>query len=114
MKVPFKVFCVAFCLICLIFPAGRLGALGGKDLPRGEVTVTGRVRLVGTALFNSLVISDDEGRDWHVEGQDREKLAMKEQQRVTVKGNAETRDIILADGKKAGVRFILRDITLIE
>jgi hypothetical protein len=60
------------------------------------------------------VISDREGRDWYVEGADREKLAMMEQQQVTVKGNAETQDIVLADGKKAGVRFILRNITLLE
>jgi hypothetical protein len=65
-------------------------------------------------MFNDLVVSDDAGRDWYVEGPDREKLAMKEQQQVTVKGKAETQDIILANGKKAGVRFILRDITLVE
>jgi hypothetical protein len=88
--------------------------MGRGDLPRGEVTVTGRVRLVGTAVFNDLVISDGEGRDWYVEGEDREKLAGKEQQQVTVRGSAETRDIILADGKKAGVRFVLRNITLPE
>jgi hypothetical protein len=110
LNIPFKVFCLAF---CLILPAAG-GAMGRKDLPRGEVTVTGRVRLVGTAMFNDLVISDDEGRDWHVEGPDREKLALKEQQQVTVKGNAETQDIILANGKKAGVRFILRDIRPVE
>ena len=88
--------------------------MGRGDLPRGEVTVTGRVRLVGTSVFNDIVISDSEGRDWYVEGEDREKLAAKEQQQVTVRGSAETRDIILADGKKAGVRFILRNITLLE
>jgi hypothetical protein len=111
MKNPLKVFCLA---LCLILPAGGFWAMGRGDLPRGEVTVTGRVRLVGTAMFNDLVISDDEGRDWYVEGEDREKLAPKEQQQVTVKGSAGTRDIVLANGKKAGVRFILRDITLIE
>jgi hypothetical protein len=120
MKIPLKVFCAVFCLLLLDIlnlpdlPVGGVWAMGRKDLPHGEVTVTGRVRLVGTAMFNDIVISDGEGRDWHVEGEDRGKLAMMEQQQVTVKGNAETQDIILADGKKAGVRFILRNITLLE
>ncbi|MDR1863380.1 MAG: hypothetical protein LBQ67_05600 [Treponema sp.] len=103
--------CLAF---CLMLPAGTLWPLGRRDLPQGEVTVTGRVRLVGTAAFNDLVISDEEGRNWYVEGEDRKKLAMMEQRQVTVRGRAENEDIILADGTKAGVRLILRDITLIE
>jgi hypothetical protein len=88
--------------------------MGRKDLPHGEVTVTGRVRLVGTALFNDIVISDGEGRDWYIEGEDREKLAMKEQRQVTVRGTVESRDIVLADGKKAGVRLVLRKIRIVE
>jgi hypothetical protein len=100
--------------LCLALPAGGLWALGRQDLPKGEVTVTGRVRLVGTSFFNDIVISDGEGRDWYVEGEDREALAAKEQQQVTVRGHAESRDIILADGTKAGVRLFLRKIRILE
>jgi hypothetical protein len=88
--------------------------MGRRDLPRGEVTVTGRVRLVGTSFFNDIVISDNEGRDWYVEGEDREMLAPKEQRQVTVRGRVESRDIVLADGTKAGVRLFLRKIRIIE
>jgi hypothetical protein len=105
-----------FCfLFCLVLPAGGLWALGQKDgLPRGEITVTGTVRLVGTSYFNDLVITDSEDNDWYVEGEDRKKLASMEQREVTVKGLAEYEDIILADRTKAGIRRYLRKITLVE
>jgi hypothetical protein len=97
----------------LVFLIGsNLMPMGSKDpdYPEGIISVTGRVRLVGTSLFSSLVVTDDRKRDWYVEGADREKLARLEQQKVTVTGRAEYRDIILAGGEKAGVRRFLRDI----
>jgi hypothetical protein len=111
MKNPFRFFCF---LLCVILPIGEAWSLGSRDMPRGEITVTGRVRLVGTVRFNSIVVTDSNGNDWYVEEKDREKLASLEQRQVTVKGVTEYEDIILADGRKAGIRRFLRNITLVE
>ena len=78
------------------------------------LTVSGRVRLVGSALFSRIVVTDGEDNDWYVENQDREILASLEQRPVTVRGKPEYRDIIMANGKKAGVQRFLRDITIVE
>jgi hypothetical protein len=72
------------------------------------------VRLVGSALYSSLVLSDGEGRDWYLEGADRELLARREQREVTARGLPEYRDIVLASGKKTGIQRFLRDVSLVE
>jgi hypothetical protein len=88
---------------------------GTQELfPEGIIRVQGRVRLVGSMPLPSLVISDSGGRDWYVEDAGRNRIAGYEQQTITVEGRAEYRDIILANGKKIGVRRLLRDITVIE
>jgi hypothetical protein len=111
-KNHFTLFCFLF---CLILPAGGLWAFGQKEvLPKGEITITGMVRLVGSARFNDIVITDNEDNDWYIEGEDRNKLASLEQQQVTVKGVTEYENLILADGKKAGIRRYLRKIMLVE
>ncbi|AEF82624.1 hypothetical protein [Leadbettera azotonutricia] len=99
-----------------VIAASGLMALGQKDTdyPKGRITVSGRVRLVGTATFSRLVITDDQDRDWYIEGEDREKLSRREQRVVKVKGTTEYQDIILANGENAGVRRFLRKITLVE
>jgi hypothetical protein len=79
-----------------------------------EVTVRGRVRLVGTALFSSLVISDAAGRDWYVAEGDRAKVREYEQREVTVRAVAERKPMTLADGKKLEDRRILRGISVLE
>jgi hypothetical protein len=87
-------------------------SLGSRE-PENQketITVTGRVRLVGTALFSNVVITDEEDQDWYVENTDKEKVARFEQQELTVTGEPEYRDIILANGEKAGVRRVLRTI----
>jgi hypothetical protein len=82
--------------------------------PEGIIRVRGRVRLVGNMPMPRLVISDSDDRDWYVEDTDRNCIAGYEQQTITVEGRAEYHDIILANGKKIGVRRFLRDITVIE
>jgi hypothetical protein len=90
-------------------------AVPGKSPGEPDLlTVSGRVRLVGSALFSRIVVTDGEDNDWYVENQDREILASLEQRPVTVRGKPEYRDIIMANGKKAGVQRFLRDITLVE
>jgi hypothetical protein len=82
--------------------------------PEGIIRVRGRVRLVGSMPMPRLVISDSGDRDWYVEDADKNRIAGYEQQTITVEGRAEYHDIILANGKKIGVRRFLRDITVIE
>jgi hypothetical protein len=103
-------------LLLLALACLPLFSFGSSDKPdNGKViTVTGRVRLVGTAAFSSLVISDKENNDWYLENDDRQKLNRMEQRQVTVKGKAEYQDMILANGKKVGVRRFLRNITIID
>jgi hypothetical protein len=87
-------------------------SLGSRE-PRTQketITVTGRVRLVGTVLFSNVVVTDEDDQDWYVEDEDREKLSRFEQQQVTITGETEYQDIILANGEKVGVRRYLRNI----
>jgi hypothetical protein len=107
--------------LCLAVPA--LGALGNRDLKGSEeaaapgeqrvLRVTGTVRLVGSMPFPRLVLSDSEGSDWYVEGNDRDLIEPYQQQRLTIEGTAVYEDIILANGEKTGVRGFLRNIRLI-
>jgi hypothetical protein len=100
-------------LFIVLFLAGEhVMPLGSKesDSKKETITVAGRVRLVGTALFSSVVVTDEEDQDWYVENEDREKLARFEQRQVTVTGEVEYQDIILANGEKVGVRRFLRNI----
>jgi hypothetical protein len=103
-------------IFLIISAAGGLMALGQSDpdYPKGKITVSGRVRLVGTAIFSQLVITDDQDRDWYIEGEDREKISRMEQRTVKIKGTAEYQDIILANGENAGVRRFLRKITIVK
>jgi hypothetical protein len=100
----------------LLLAAGTLAALGQKDpgFPKGKITVSGRVRLVGTALFPGMVITDDQDRDWYIEGEDREKLAGMEQRQVKVRGAAEYREVVLANGEQAGIRRFLKNIVVLK
>jgi hypothetical protein len=85
-----------------------------QEYPQGTIEITGRIRLVGTALFSNMVITDSQDRDWYVENEDRQKLSSLEQREVTVRGKTEYRDIIMASGEKAGVRRYLRDIKIMR
>ncbi|MDR1176780.1 MAG: hypothetical protein LBK83_15055 [Treponema sp.] len=118
----------------IAFLPGETGALGSGDTADGrkgdtagasgsgpasrktasEVLVKGRVRLVGTDLFSNLVITDEKDRDWYVEEKDRPLLSRYQQQVVTVKGRPDYRDFVLANGKKAGVRSYLLDISIVQ
>jgi hypothetical protein len=104
-----------FCVLGLFLAvSGSAASMGQGDFPRGRITVSGRVRLLGTALFPNIVITDDKDRDWYIEGEDRQKLSGREQRLITVKGTAEYRELTLANGESAGTRRILRNITIIE
>jgi hypothetical protein len=113
---------ILLALLLIAFTSGEAGALGARDTADGEnrggdtqeVVVKGRVRLVGTDLFSNLVITDEKDRDWYIAEQDRSLLSGYQQRTVTVKGRPDYRDIVLADGKKAGVRSYLLDIDIVD
>ena len=139
--IPRSGLCRGFCLFALMVFLGHSAfAFGKKEDPKtkalppgqtsqaeqesgeaknplrflGEVTVSGRVRLVGSALFSHLVISDAENRDWYISSDEQKKLASFEQRGITVKGNAFAQDLILANGENIGIRYTLRDIVIGE
>ena len=87
-------------------------SFGSRDDPEA-IVITGRVRLVGTALFSDLVVTDEE-YDWYLENEDRQKLANMEQRRVTVQGRPEYEELFFASGRSAGTKRYLRDIKLIR
>jgi hypothetical protein len=77
------------------------------------VRVTGRVRLVGTALRNSLVVSGEDG-EWYIEGGDMDALTALQQQNVTLEGRLYSENMVLANGQYIGKRLILREVRIIE
>jgi hypothetical protein len=97
-------------LLCVVVPA-LFG--GGKKEMTNEITVNGRVRLVGNEPHTELVISDDAGTDYYIEKDDRALLAPYEQQRVTVRGRVSVQDLTLANGVSIGRRQTLHAIRLI-
>jgi hypothetical protein len=124
---------VLLAVFLIAFLPGETGALGSRDTADGrgdtpeasgslpvsrktenEVLVKGRVRLVGTDLFSNLVITDEKDQDWYVEEKDRSLLSRYQQQTLTVKGRPDYRDFVLANGKKAGVRSYLLDISIVQ
>jgi hypothetical protein len=77
------------------------------------VTVSGRVRLVGSDFWKRLVIGGEDG-EWYVEaGGDRDRLAALQQRKVTVEGWLSAEDVVMANGEYMGKRLILRDLRII-
>ena len=99
----------------LIFAAFFLFASFGSRETRTDpdtITVSGRIRLVGTSLFSSMVITDNEDQDWYVENGDREKLSQLQQSAVTVRGKPEYRELVYISGERAVIRY-LRNIAIL-
>jgi hypothetical protein len=86
---------------------------GNPRRPLGALTLTGRVRLAGTARFPELVLSDGENRDWYIAHEEIPKLSGYEQRIVTVRGSAFVQDLILANGEKTGLYYTLREIEIL-
>jgi hypothetical protein len=80
--------------------------------PAEEVTVRGRIRLVGNVPFTELVISDEEGNDWFIEGPAQDSLMSRQHETLTLRGEADYQDILLANGRRIGTRRILRNLTV--
>jgi len=89
----------------------------GKQPPEnlGEVRsvkVTGRVRLVGTGIFNDLIISGE--HQWYIAKDDREKLHNLQQQTVTVEGDEKIVELKLLNNLGSIYRRELSNIKIIS
>jgi hypothetical protein len=82
-------------------------------LPGQVVEITGRVHLVGSEPFPDLVLAEGD-RFWYISRESRKVLAGYEQRIVTVRGKAELREMILADGRRLEDRRILSELSLIR
>jgi len=91
------------------FDAGGQESVGQ---PR-EVEITGRVRLVGTSRFPSLMIAGEE-RDWLVADDERDKLMDLQQRVVTVRAQEHTYEVVLANGLVSRRHHVLRGITVVR
>ncbi|MDR2419061.1 MAG: hypothetical protein LBD79_08400 [Treponema sp.] len=78
------------------------------------VEVTGRVRLVGNVPFAEFVITDANEQDWYIDTDSHPVLATYEQRVITVRGVLELLDLVLANGRRVGMRRVLHNVRLVE
>ncbi|MCL2834638.1 MAG: hypothetical protein FWD78_15825, partial [Treponema sp.] len=71
-----------------------------------EIVITGTVRIVGSAMFPSMVITDNNDCDWYVENEDKDKLSDLEQCEVKVRGKPEYEQLVIS-GEKMVVKHYL-------
>ena len=77
------------------------------------VQASGRVRLVGNEPFPEMVITGPE-RQWYIEKGDEHKLKDLQHRTVTIEGMETVLELFFANGRPAGQRRILKDITIIS
>ena len=87
-----------------------LFAFGGRE--KEVVQITGVVRLVGSALFPELVISDSD-HVWHITADEVGKLIEMQHQTVSIEGEETVIELKFANGQPAGLRRELRNIKII-
>jgi len=93
-----------------------LPAKGNKEKDTAEnkvIQVSGKVRLVGTALFPEIVITGSEN-EWYVEKEEMSKLNDLQHRTVTVEGEETVVEMRFASGISAGTRRILRNIRIVS
>jgi hypothetical protein len=101
---------IPFILCAALSPA--LGSREAAEKPE-TIRITGVVRLVGSGPVAELFISN-EGREWQIDRNDRDKLRNLQQRTVTVEGEEWAEELTFADGRPAGERRHLRNIKIIE
>jgi hypothetical protein len=99
-------------ILLLLLSAVTLMGLSRQE-NNHKVQITGRVRLVGSALFAELVISNDE-REWYVDKKEQKKLWDLQQQIVTVEGEESSMELTFANGTSAGTRYSLKNIKILK
>ncbi|MCL2210887.1 MAG: hypothetical protein FWB95_03075 [Treponema sp.] len=77
-----------------------------------HVTASGTVRLVGTGMFNDLVISGE--HEWYIAKDDREKLHNLQQQSVAVEGDEAIIELKLLNNMGSIFRRELSNIKIIS
>ena len=99
-------------LLCVTF-AYSFGSKE-KDTPAYEIVqISGVVRLVGTANFPELVITNSDG-DWHITADETYKLHDLQQQRVTVEGEATVIERKSTSGTFNMTRRVLKNVRIIS
>ena len=79
-----------------------------------RVIVSGKIRLVGSAASNSLVLTDSSDKDWYVDDAEREKLALMEQRETTLSAVVRLDPIKFADGTELPDKRVLTGIELVK
>jgi hypothetical protein len=85
-----------------------------RAFPGQILELTGRLSLRGSEPFPGLVITDEEGHEWHIARENRRVLSGYEQRIVTVRGRLELQEMILANGQNLGTRRVLSEIILVR
>ena len=98
-------------LLCVTFTH----AFGSKEkVPAYEIVqISGVVRLVGTANFPELVITNSDG-DWYITADERYKLHDLQQQTVTVEGEATVTERKSINGIFSITRRELKNVRIIS
>ena len=79
-----------------------------------RVIVSGKIRLVGSAASNSLVLTDSSDKDWYVDDAEREKLALMEQRETTLSAVVRLDPIKFADGTELPDKRVLTGIEVVK
>jgi len=103
---------VLIVLFIFLFCTAAASAFGSRE--RAEIVqVTGVVRLVGSALFAEIVVTDEE-TDWHIARDEMDKLHNLQHRTVTVEGEVTTTELTFANGLPAGTRKELKNIRIVS
>jgi hypothetical protein len=79
-----------------------------------RVIVSGKIRLVGSAVSNSLVLTDSSDKDWYVDEAERDVLALMEQRETTLSAVVRLEPIKFADGTELPDKRVLTGIELVK
>lgn len=107
-----KIFLVVVMFLLTAMMAFSFGSKE-KTVPANFIQVTGTVRLVGTGLFNDIVLMSEDNQ-WYIAKEEKDKLHQYQHQTVTVEGEETVRELKFANGMSAGLRRELRNIRIIS
>jgi hypothetical protein len=106
MKVGLNKMVLYAVIACALFTAA------GRSSTPEKITVSGKVVFVGNAPFVEMVIHDSQGKDWFIEGDDREILNEWVDREVTIEGFPHETDLRMADDVKTFKRYTLSQISI--
>lgn len=79
-----------------------------------RITISGKIRLVGSAASNSLVLTDSSDKDWYVDDAERDVLALMEQREATLSAVVRLDPIKFADGTELPDKRVLTGIEVVK